>query len=197
MKLPSVTGPEHYAGLYAFDFGDWTSIGYTAEEIALLYEREQYQHGKVFKIVRAGPDGALELQGVARERFLLESGLFFHRLAQTAALADCAALHHLAEITPPPCRAKLQCADYGAPAERDRYVVALIYPAEYEAAVSQWLLAGRYTGGDLVEGGPSHVTNYYETEKTLLERHQLWSAGTYETRTADEVYASVRRTVQR
>ena len=33
MKLPALKNPELYQGLYVFDFGDHTAVGYTAEQI--------------------------------------------------------------------------------------------------------------------------------------------------------------------
>lgn len=210
MQLPELTQPDRYRGLYVFDFGDWTAVGYTAEEIALLLESEQYRGGRVYKIVRAAPDGQMDLKGVAPQRFQLESGLFFSRADLAAAEADFAALRALA-AEGAPCRAFLQLADRGAAGGTDRgiaaadngrggaaarYVTALIYPAEYEDEVAAWLREAEYLGGDTAEGGPSHVTNYYHDSKVILERAQLWSRATL-SRSRDEVLATVRRAVQR
>jgi hypothetical protein len=199
MKLPQVSQPERYRGLYVFDFGEWAALGYTAEEIAMLLESEQYRDGKVYKIHRANPDGSLELRGLSRERFQFESGLFFYRSELPAARADHEALAGLARSRPPPCRAKLQLADFGplAADERLRFAVALIFPAEYEDEIGAWLADADYQGGDLAEGGISLVTRYYEQHKTILERKQLWSQAAIPTRSREEVYANVRRAVQR
>ncbi len=197
MKLPTVTEPQRYTGLYVFDFGTWSAIGYTAEEIALLLESETYRSGKVYKIVRARPDGQMELRGVAPERFQLESGMLFNRNALAGAQADFAELQRLAAAQPPPCRAFLHLADRGAAEGVARYVTALIYPAEYEDEMARWLLAAAYAGGDTAEGGPSHVTNYYHDDKTILERQQLWNASAIPSRSRDEVLGSIRRAVQR
>lgn len=197
MNVPGVAEPRKYRGLYVFDFGEWSAIGYTAEEIATLLESEQYRGGKVYKIVRATPDGGMELRGVANTRFQLESGLLFNRDELEPAQADYADLVRFAGQTPPPCRCFVQLADRGVHEGVARYVTALIYPAEYEDEISAWLTAARYAGGDTAEGGPSHVTNFYHEPKTILERQQLWSAETTQSRSREEVLATVRRAVQR
>lgn len=199
MKLPPISQPERYRGLYLFDFGAWVALGYTAEEIAMLLESERYRDGKVYKIHRANPDGSLELRSLSRERFQLESGLFFYRSELPAARADFESFAALARSRPPPCRAKLQLADFGPAAadEGHRFALALIFPAEYEDEIGAWLSEADYQGGDLAEGGISLVTRYYEQDKTLLERQQLWSQAAIPARSREEVYASVRRAVQR
>ena len=180
------------AGLYVFDFGDWTATGCTAAEIALLLESEQYRAGKVYRIHRVSPDGRMELRGVPNERFQLESGLLFFRNDAAAAAADFQTLTALAEQTPPPCRAFVQQADRGAEAEANRYVVALVYPAEYEDDIAAWLLELGYAGGDSVEGGPSSVTNYYHEAKDIVARRQLWSREAVPSRERDELFAALR-----
>lgn len=197
MKLPNVDQPQRYGGLYVFDFGPWTAVGYTAEEIAVLLESEAYQTGKVYKIVRATPDGRMELRGVGPERFRLESGMFFNRDGLEAARADFAELHRLGQTRGAPCRAFLHLADRGDQAARARYVTALIYPAEYDDEMAAWLGAVKYAGGDIAEGGSSHVSDYYAETKTILEREQLWSQPAIPSRDASVVLSSVRRAVQR
>lgn len=220
MHLPRVSQPQRYRSLFVFDFGDWTAFGYTAEELALLLEDPRYAAGRVFRIERAYPDGRVELRGVSRERFHLEAGMFFYRADRAAARADFDQLVAAAQTRPPPCRAFVHLVDRGtapgdgatpaldrasAPAspaadacpQRARYATALIYPAEYDEDMAAWLLELGYAGGDTVEGGISHVTNYYEDARTILARRQLWSTKSYESRASDEVFRTVRRTVQR
>ncbi|MCK4341570.1 MAG: hypothetical protein KAY37_07605 [Phycisphaerae bacterium] len=197
MKLPAVSESQRYRGLYVYDFGEWTALGYTAEEIAVLLESEAWRNGKVYKIVRATPDGRMELRGVAPERFQLESGMFFNRNDLEAGRADFSNLRQLGHSRAVPCRAFLHLADRGESKDAARYVTALIYPAEYEDEMSRWLLDAEYAAGDLVEGGPSHVSNYYADEKTILERQQLWSQPAIPSRSPEEVLSSVRRAVQR
>jgi len=197
MKLPHLNQAERYRGLYAFDFGAWTAVGYTAEEIAVLLESEQYGTGKVYKIVRATPDGQMELRGVQPGRWHVESGMFFNRADLDSAEADFGELCELAAARSLPCRAFVHLADRGPAAGPTRYVTALIYPAEDEDELARWLLDANYQGGDTAEGGISHATNYHAEPKTILRRQQLWSQSAISSRSSAEVLRSVRTAVQR
>lgn len=194
MRLPELESPDKYAGLYVFTFGDRTAVGYTADEIAILLESEKYADGKVYRIHRALPDGTMELQGVPRETFFKEDGLFFYRGSLDAARADFTELAALAEETRPPCRMKLHLAEI--PAAGHRTCTAIIFPAEYTHEVADWLNRIGYEGGDLVEGGPSQVTDYYAAGAIVVERRQLWSAAS-RSRPAEEVLATTHLAVQR
>jgi hypothetical protein len=196
MILPHVNNPHRLRGLYVYDFGEWTAIGYTAEEIAVLLEHESYRGGKVYKIHRASPDGQMELRGISPQRFKLESGMFFCRSELEPAQADFAELRAAAEKTPPPCRTFLHLVDRLTDGPQ-RYLTALIFPAEYEDEIGNWLSAVAFGGGDLAEGGASHVTNYYGEEKRILDRQQLWSRPAILSRSPQEVLATVRQAVQR
>jgi len=205
MKLPELQTPERYAGLYVFDFGDQVAVGYTAEEIAVLLESEEYKEGKVYRIHRALPDGTMELQGVPRERFLAEEGMFFYRRELSAARQDFEDLDHLAVETPPPCRMKAHLgrleksggdmADK-SPATSETYLTAIIYPAEYSQEVSKWLADAGYEGGDYAEGGMSQVTSYYGLRAALLDQRQWWPADSI-SRSAEEVLATTHLPIQR
>ena len=193
--MPRLDDPVRYAGLYVFDFGDSVAVGYTAAEIAVLLESETYADGKAYKIHRAYPDGRLELKGVPAPRFRMEDGFFFYRSTPSAARGDFDELKRLADATPPPCRCKLHLATMpGATAPN---VVALIYPAEYADEMSAWLERIGYAGGDLVEGGISQVTGYYESRATRLDQHQMWGTLDGTSRPADEVLATTHVAVQR
>ena len=88
MKLPKLQNSEKYTGLYIFDFGDHTGVGFTAEEVAELLESEQYKNCKVYKIHRAYPDGKLELKGMQAQTFQLEAGMFFYSQALETSKED-------------------------------------------------------------------------------------------------------------
>ncbi len=197
MKIPTLDEPQRYQGLYVYDFGEWTAVGYTADEIAVLLESEQYRGGKVYRIVRISPDGQFELKGVSAERFQAESGTFFNRDDRATAEADFEHLRALGQEGSLPCRAVLHLADRGELEGVYRYVTALIYPAEYDEDVARWLIDRQYAGGDLAEGGISHVSNYYAQEKTVLAQEQLWSQSAQPSRMPDEIFATVREAVQR
>jgi hypothetical protein len=195
MKLPQLTDPDRYEGLYVFDFGEQCAVGYTAGEIAVLLESERHRNGKVYKIHRAYANGRLELVGVPTSRFLTEDGFFFYRHDPQHARDDYTRLLAMAGEHEPPCRAKLQLARL--PGADIEHVVVLIYPAEYNDQMSRWLLEAEYRGGDLVEGGVSQVTSYYQGHTEVIERAQLWGVADGTSRPADEVLASTHIAVQR
>ncbi len=199
MKLPKISEPERYRGLYVYDFGEWVAVGYTVAEIVVLLESEEHADGKVYQIVRAQPDGGMELRGVSAERFQKEAGLFFNRDELADAEADFAELCRIADEPGRaiPCRAFVQVADRGAVDGAARYVTALIYPAEYDDEVSRWLMDHEYAGGTTVESGPSHVSNYYAEQVEVLQRRQLWNRSGESSRSPEEVLRTVRRAVQR
>lgn len=193
MKLPKLEKPNRYEGLYVFDFGDHAGVGFTADEVAELLDSERYSEGKVYKIHRAYPDGRLELKGVPAEKFQLEAGMFFYAKDEATARADFKRLVNLAIPTAPPCRAKVHVAKY----DDDRYVVALIYPAEHDEEISSWLLAGGYRTAGAVEGGVGAVERYYRDEPEILDQHQLFGASEEISRTGEELLRSVAVAVQR
>jgi len=193
MKLPKLEKPDKYVGLYVFDFGDHVGVGFAAEEVAELLESEKYRDGKVYKIHRAYPDGKLELKGVPAERFQLEAGMFFYSNELATARRDFKQLVGLAVTSSPPCRAKLHLAQYSD----DKFVVALIYPAEYDDEISSWLLAGQYKTSGAAEGGTGAVQRYYDYGPEILDRHQLFGKSDLVSRTGEDLFASLKLAVQR
>lgn len=193
MKLPKLDKPDRYKGLYIFDFGDHTAVGFTAEEVAELLESERYRDGKVYKIHRAYPDGRLELKGMPTETFQLESGMIFYSTLAETAQGDFKRLVAAAIEAAPPCRAKVHLARYSD----EKYAVAMIYPSEYEDEVSHWLSTRSYRTTGVAEGGTGVVERYYRDEPEILERHQLFGPGKRISRTGDELLVSLKRAVQR
>ncbi|MEA3225297.1 MAG: hypothetical protein U9Q07_05045 [Planctomycetota bacterium] len=193
MKLPELEKSEKYVGLYVFDFGDHTGVGFTAQEVAELLESEKYRDGKVYKIHRAYPDGKLELKGVPAETFELEAGMFFYSSDRETSGHDFKRLVNLAVSTAPPCRAKVHLAKCGD----DSFVVALIYPAEYDDEVSSWLSEGEYKTRGAAEGGVGAVQRYYDRDAEILDRHQLFGESQSVSRTGEELLASLKTAVQR
>ncbi|HUS73351.1 MAG TPA: hypothetical protein VMY06_09825 [Sedimentisphaerales bacterium] len=193
MKLPKIEKPEKYVGLYVFDFGDHAGVGFTAEEVAELLESEKYKDCKVYKIHKACPDGKLELKGVRAETFQLEAGMFFYSSELETARGDFRALVNLAVKASPPCRAKVHLAKY----RDDKFVAAIVYPAEYDDEVSNWLLDGQYKTSGAAEGGIEAVQRYYDHKPQILERHQLFAKPETISRTGRELLASLKLAVQR
>jgi hypothetical protein len=193
MKLPQLQKPQKYLGLYVFDFGDHCGLGFTAEEVAELFEGENYKNCKAYKIHKAYPDGKLELKGVPAEIFQLETGMFFYSGDLERARQDFKALVNLAVKTAPPCRAKVHLAKYS----EEKFVTALIYPAEYDDEMSAWLLDGGYKTAGAAEGGLEAVQRYYDYKPQILDRHQLFSKSSFENRSGQELLAAVKLAVQR
>jgi hypothetical protein len=193
MKLPELEKPEKYVSLYIFDFGDHTSVGFTAEEVAELLESEKYKDGKVYKIHKAYPDGRLELKGVPSETFQLEAGMFFYSSELQTARRDFKGLVNLAVKSSPPCRAKVHLAKYSD----EKFIVALIYLAEYDDEFSSWLLDSEYRTVGASEGGVGAVQRYYDQKPEIMERHQLFGQSEVISRTGSELLSSLRLAVQR
>ena len=193
MNMPKLQKPEKYAGLYIFDFGDHVGVGFTAQEVAELLESEKYRHGKVYKIHRAYPDGKLELKGLTAETFQLEAGMFFYSAERKTARRDFKELINLAVKAAPPSRAKVHLARYSG----DKFVAAIIYPAEYNHEFSSWLLDGQYKTSGPAEGGIEAVQRYYDQQPEILERHQLFGQSETISRTGEELLANIKVAVQR
>jgi len=193
MKLPKLQKPDSYVGLYVVDFGDNTGVGFTAQEVAELFESERYSHCKAYKIHKAYPDGRLELKGVQKETFQLEAGMFFFSTDINTARSDYKRLVKLGIETNIPCKAIVHLDRYSD----DKFSVAMIYPAEYDDEISGWLLEHNYKSAGVAEGGVSAVTRYYDAKPEILERHQLWGRSSVESRTGEELLASTKIAVQR
>ena len=193
MKLPKLQKPDKYVGLYVFDFGDHAGVGFTAQEVAELLESEKYSHCKAYKIHNAYPDGRMELKGVRPETFRLEAGLFFYANDLETARDDYKRLVKLAVETSIPCRAKVHLAKYSD----DKFVTAVIYPAEYDGEMSAWLIDADYKTQGPAEGGTVSVTGYYNARPDIIERHRLFAQGEIESRTGAELLAATKLAVQR
>jgi len=193
MKLPELEKPEKYVGLYIVDFGDYTSVGFTAIEVAELLESEKYKDCKVYKIHRAYPDGQLEIKGVLSDKFQLEMGMFFYSSDLESSQRDFKELVKLSVQTMPPSRAKVHMAKYSD----DKYVTAIIYPAEFDDEFSSWLLEGQYKTSGPAEGGVEAVQRYYTQEPEILDRHQLFGHSEDISRSGQELLENLKVAVQR
>jgi len=193
MKLPKLQDNERYIGLYVFDFGDHCGVGFTAQEVTELLESEKYKDCKVYKIHKAYPDGRLELKGVRPEIFQLEAGMFFYSQDERTARRDFKELTSLAVRIAPPCRAKVHLAKYAD----DKFVTAIIYPAEYDDEISRWLLDGSYKTAGAAQGGIGAVQRYYDAKPEILDRRQLFEKSGTISRTGEQLLANLKLAVQR
>ena len=193
MKLPQLKNSDRYVGLYVVDFGDYSSVGFTAQEVAEILESEKFSHCKVYKIHNAYPDGRIELKGIPAETFQLEMGMFFYETKEQSAKSDFKNLVGLAVKTAPPCRAKVHLAKY----TDDKFVTAVIFPAEYNDEISKWLLNIDYKTSAPAEGGIEAVQRYYDNKPQILARHQLFAESQLQNRTGTELLANLKLAVQR
>jgi hypothetical protein len=193
MKLPEVENADKYVGLYVVDFGEHCGVGFTAQEVTELLESERFKEVKVYKIYNAYPDGRMELKGVPQRTFELESGMFFYASEMETARSDYKRLIDFAVDLAPPARAKVHLAQFN----EEQFVTALIYPAEYDDEFSRWLLDGDYKTEGRAEGGIGAVEVYYEKNRKIFERYQLFGESPYMSRSGEELLTSVRRAVQR
>ena len=193
MKLPKLHEPQRYKGLYVVAFKDHVSVGFTAEEVAELLESERYAKCKVYKIHRAAPDGGLELKGVPRGTFQLEAGLLFHAAGDNEACENYSRLIGLAGASRLPCRAKIHLARLRG----DDFVVAFIYPAEYDDEISRWLLDSGYDTAGAVEGGTAAVSRYYSQCGQILRKRQFHAPRKDHVRSGTGLMDAVRLVVQR
>lgn len=199
MELPKIENAKEYLGLYVVDFANCPeyagrcAVGYTAQEVATLLESERFTDIKVYKIHRAKPDGTMELAGVSNERFNLETGMFFNCHDENTAHHDYQTLLEYSTEHAPPCNAKLQLAKDS----QSQLIIALIYPAEYEHEISQWLLKSTFRGTGHVDAGISQVQQYYQGSFEILQRHQLAQAKPPQQRDLDGLLAAVGDGVQK
>ncbi len=193
MKLPKLKNSQKYTGLFVVDFGDYTSVGFTAEEVAELLESEQYRDIKIYSIYKAYPDGGMELKGVSSGIFSLEIAMLFYSYDQNSGKTDYNRLRQSSIQTVPPCRARLDFSHL----KNGTFVTALIYPAEYNDMVSRWLLDINYQTEGEVHGGIDALAQYDSTEKEILDHCQIIPERNFENRCGAELFGNLRAAVQR
>jgi len=193
MKLPEIKNPDRYIDLYVVDFGDHSGVGFTADEVAQLLESEKFKDVKVYRIYNAYPDGKMELKGVPSEIFQLETGMFFYEFDKNITQGDFKRLINSAVKTAPPARAKVHLAKYS----NEKFVTALIFPAEYNDQFSRWLLDIDYKTAGPAEGGIEAVKRYYADAPRILQRHQLFEQQKFESKTGVELLAATKMAVVR
>lgn len=193
MKFPEIKETAKYTGLYIVDFGNHSSVGFTANEVAELLESEQYSKIKIYKIYYAAPDGKIEIIGVNKNLFLLESGLSFYYNDKSQAAQDFETLSNISKNSLPPARAKLHLSQL----QDNSFVLALIYPAEYDSEFSRWLLDNKFFTDTPARGGTSVVSQYYDSNPTILKNAQLHPLESFESKTGQELFASVKLAFQR
>ncbi len=195
MRMPALEHPDRYTGLYVVDFGPTCAVGYTAEEVAMLLESEAHRDVTVYRICRAWPDGRMELKGVRRERFRLETGLLFYSRELATARREYRQLARLAGKRPLPCRAQLLLGGFQDD-RRAPFLVGLAYPAEYDEDVARWMLDNQITAGEYADGGVGALESV-RRDVRVIESCQLRAAPARRARAREEVFASIGQPIQR
>lgn len=193
MKLPELKNAQNYVGLYVVDFGGSCGTGFTAQEVAELLDSEKYKDSKVYKIYKAYTDGRIELKGITPQTFQLETGMFFYAADQQTAQDDYSNLINMAVQSSPPCRAKVHLAKY----TEEKFVIAIIYPSEYDEEISSWLLTADYKTKGSAEGGVEATQRYYDRAPEILKRHQLFAKPNIVSRTGQQLLTNLKAAVQR
>ena len=193
MNLPKIQDAKKYIGLYIVDFGETSSVGFTADEVAELLESRQFADIKVYKILNAWPDGRMEFKGICAETFQLEMGMFFYSASEQTCRQEYNNLVELAEAALPPCRVKVELSKIS----EEIYTTAIIFPAEYNDQMSSWLIDIDYKTSGMTSGGISAVTSYYQQKIETVQTGQLNAAPAYTSRTGSELMNSVKQAVQR
>ena len=195
MRIPPISNPERYVGLYVYDFETHVSVGYTALEIRYLRESETYRGGTAYQIYRVTETGGLELRGASDERLTAREAICFLRADAAAARRDYDSLRQLAEQTPLPCAVTLQLAKnatYDPP-----NVTALLYPASATTAIANWLEHSNFAGGDRVVAGIDVHAEMANIDTARIDSCQLPSLIDYTDRPAEEVLRRVHQPLQR
>ncbi len=195
-RLPRLTDPQRYQGLYVIDFGDTLSVGYVAAEVGTLFNSEQFPRMRAFRIHRALPDGTVSLAQVPRDRFRpgVQEALFFLQDCEPAARDDFDTLRDLAEGRFP-CPARLELAE--VPGREYPFLTVLIYPAEHDDDVSRFLLSVNYEGGQTVEFGTRQLADYRQAGPRIVEKAAIAAAPVAAARELEQLLAARRFAVQR
>jgi hypothetical protein len=195
MKLPPITDPQHYVGLYVYDFKTHVAVGYTAQEIRILRESERYRNGTAYEVYRVNEQGGFELRGALDERLVRREAICFLRHDAGKARGDFDVLRVAAEHRPVPAAVEMTLTkvyEFDPP-----HVTALAYPAASSTAVSGWLTAIGFEGGDRVVGGIDVHATLAAAGGLSIDSCRLRALLDYEDRSAEEVLAAVQNALQR
>lgn len=193
MNLPNVKNSSQFVSLFAIDFGGYSSVGFTAEEVAELLESEKYKDIKVYKIHKAYPDGTMELKGMSNEIFELEMAMLFYAYDEKTARKDYQNLLDSAAEIAPPCKTVLNLDKVND----KEFVTALIYPAEYNDEMSDWFKKIDYKTKGEVQGGIEAADTYFHIIGDVLESNRPCPENVVKSRTGEQLLNMVDEPIQR
>ncbi len=193
MEFPKLDDPWRYEGLYAFDFGEWMSVGYTADEVSALLGSKEHGGGTAYRIYRVDGEGRVELKGVTDGELEGEELILFLGYDGNIAEADFGVLQAAAGETPLRCAVVVELLDMS---ERG-WGLCLRYSRCEDFKVSRWLLDQGFAGGSEVVSAGEALRLRLSPEVRLVRCEQLALVMQVASRSTDEVLATVKRTVQR
>lgn len=195
LKLPPVDDPHGYAGLFLYDFGTHTSVGYTAAEIALLRTHPDHRHGTAYQIYRVTEEGGFELRGVRESALFVGDATIFLRVDPSRARGDYFALRAAAQREPPPSAIELVLAKgyrFDPPE-----LTAVLYPAWASDFIAGWLSRTDFRGGKDVLVGPQFRAAIDSLDGMRLSSCVLGGMGPITDRPPEEVLRRVGDALQR
>ncbi len=195
LQLPSIPDPLRYAGLFVYDFGDHTSVGYTAGEIAMLKLTGEHSAGQAYEIYRVNEVGGFELRGVSDAMMVVQDAMAFLREDPVAARRDYDALRTLSQRSPSPIQAELVLARFYSLSPENASVIS--YPAFASTQISSWLSKNDFQGGDQVAAGSGVVAALRGQNLMRIASCQLSTVSGHEDRTREEVLTTVHEPLQR
>ena len=195
MKLPPISDPARYAGLYVYDFGTHVAVGYTAGEIRVLRESERHGGGTAYEIYRVTERGGFELRGTTDARLGLREATCFLHQDGAAALRNYERIRAAAEAHPFPCSVELLLGRFYAFTPSN--VTALVYPAAASTTASGWLSRHAPEPGDDVLGGIEVCRTLLASDGIRIASCVLPTGFDLRDRPAEEVLRTVNEPVQR
>lgn len=194
MRLPLVSDPQRYRGLYAIDFGAWTALGFTGEEVAWLLASDEHAEALAYRVERVDGDGRMELRGVSRTSLAGSAMMLFASVDSDKAFADFQALQQAARAQPPPHAIEIALLDL--PGENP-HAVSLRYALHAESLVAAWLTETGFAGGDVVTGGDRARQQVAQADAAPVATAVLAADVAFQTRSPNDILANIRNPLQR
>jgi hypothetical protein len=195
MKLPPISDPARYAGLYVYDFGSHVSVGYTAAEVRVLRESHEHRDGSAYEIYRVNERGGFELRGATDERLATSEAVCFLRHDGAAARRDFESIRAAADANPLPIRAELLLGRFYSFTPSN--VTALVYSAGTSATASGWLSRHGPALGDDVRGGVDTCRTLLASDGVRIASCELPTGIDLRDRPVEEVLRTVNEPIQR
>jgi hypothetical protein len=195
MRLPSLTKPAKYVGLFAIDFDEWVSVGYTAEEVQTLLALPQFALAHAYRIHRVDKAGRVELAGWDVRHLPREEVIVLACQSEDAASTNFDVLVKRAQDVPPPCAVTIELAH--APGNDPPHVVRLRYAQHASPQVSAWLSAAPLVGETAPSAGTLDSMRARGGGGEVLAVHQAAAPAELAPRDKADLLRTVRQPVQR